>query len=175
MQQQILSAAQQALVTIGVAVFTMLSAIGIGFLNSLKDKAMKSVENMQRDAEQRDLDRASYQLDRIAETVVMSIEQEEKQKILKDMEDGKIDNSELNQLRQLAVSRILNQLTPKLKRILTDGYGDLNAFTADLVSRKVFELKRAETRGKSKPTPKKKPAKRQDKPVKSNDKKLSNK
>ena len=141
MLQELMTALQTAAITAAIAAITALSAVFIAWVNALKNKALKSIQNMEEDHKQTQLDKANEQLDRLTTTVVMSIEQEEKQELLKMVEDNRIDEEELRKLREMAVNRIIDQLSPDAKEILEANHGDINTYTSDLVSRKVLELK----------------------------------
>lgn len=132
---------QTAIAAVLTALITATCAVFISFLNAMKNKALRYIENLDNEKVQRSLSDAVNHLEHVAETVVMSIEQEEKQNIVQMLADGKVDSQELYALRALAVTRIKAQLNSDTMQILEGAYGDVGEYIADVVSRKVLELK----------------------------------
>ena len=72
----------------------------------------------------------------IVQTVVMSIEQEEKRHLLDDDHEGK------EALRFIALGRIKSQLTPESKKIIKDNVIDVDSYILDLISQQVMLIDR---------------------------------
>lgn len=145
MLSELPTAVQSTLLAIAVAALSALSTVVIAYINVLKNKALKAAQNLEQDTNQKKLNSAVSNLEHISETVVMSIEQEEKQQIIAMLADNQIDKEELHKLRQIAVSRIISQLTEDTKNLLSSAFGNLEDYVADLVSRIVLELKLTNT------------------------------
>ena len=87
------------------------------------------------------LSEAVNRVEDIVCTVVTSIEQEEKQEILKAMEDGKVNREELLNLKSVAVNRVKEQLLPDTVKLLEDSFGDITSYISQKVSQQVFAIK----------------------------------
>lgn len=139
--EQLSGAVVQALATILVALVGLVSAVAVSYLNVLKQKAVESISKMENENARTLLNDAIDKVTTLVSTVVMSIEQEEKQEILRASEDGKVDRDELFKLKDVAVKRVQEQLVPETRNILEDGIGDVSEFIADLVSQQVLLIK----------------------------------
>ncbi len=132
------------LTTIITAVITAVGGIIVAYVGVLKNRAIESLQAVKDEQARKALEAAINKTDEIIQAVVTSIEQEEKQEILKAMEDGKVTRDELVKLRDVAVARVQNQLVPETYNLLSDAFGDLSAYLSQKVSQQVFQLKKAE-------------------------------
>lgn len=139
--EQLSGAVVQALATVLVALVGLVSAVAVSYLNVLKQKAVESISKMENENARTLLNDAIDKVTTLVSTVVMSIEQEEKQEILRAAEDGKVDRDELFKLKDVAVKRVEEQLVPETRNILQEGIGDVSKFIADLVSQQVLLIK----------------------------------
>lgn len=138
---QILPALQQALVTILLAAITLCAALGVAFINALKQKALAAISQIESDEKRKLLEDATNKALSAVSSVVMSIEQEEKQEILKAIEDGKLDRDELFKLKDVAFDRVEKQLLPETREILKENVGDVTQYLMDLISQQVLLIK----------------------------------
>lgn len=132
------------LTTIITAVITAVGGIIVAYVGVLKNRAIESLQAVKDEQARKSLEAAINKTDEIIKAVVTSIEQEEKQEILKAMEDGKVTRDELVKLRDVAVARVQNQLVPETYNLLSDAFGDLSAYLSQKVSQQVFQLKQSE-------------------------------
>lgn len=132
------------LTTIITAVITAVGGIIVAYVGVLKNRAIESLQAVKDEHARKALEAAINKTDEIIKAVVTSIEQEEKQEILKAMEDGKVTRDELVKLRDVAVARVQNQLVPETYNLLSDAFGDLSAYLSQKVSQQVFQLKQSE-------------------------------
>lgn len=132
------------LTTIITAVITAVGGIIVAYVGVLKNRAIESLQAVKDEQARKALEAAINKTDEIIKAVVTSIEQEEKQEILKAMEDGKVTRDELVKLRDVAVARVQNQLVPETYNLLSDAFGDLSAYLSQKVSQQVFQLKQSE-------------------------------
>ena len=138
---EVTDAIQNALVTIAVAFISGLSVVAIAYLKVLRDKALAAVDQINNNTTSQILNEAINKAYMLVGNVVTSLEQEEKQAILEAITDGKVTRDELNELKSIAIDRVVNQLGTESVDILTDAFGDLTQYIGDLVSSKVYELK----------------------------------
>ena len=99
-------ALQGALVDIVLVLISTLAVIGVACINLLRKKILANIASIE-DNQMRAIlqDTVNKTADLVA-SVVMSIEQEEKQEIIKAMEDGTMDRNELLNLKNIAVDRV---------------------------------------------------------------------
>lgn len=135
---------QPAMISLVGAAVTALAAVGVAYINALRKKALKHIENMQDEKASKLLQDATNSVFQIVTTVVTSLEQEEKPEILKAIEDGKVTSDELKDLKKIAIGRVQGQLSQEYRKILDETFGNLSEYISDLVSQAVFELKLAE-------------------------------
>lgn len=138
---EIQSALSTLLQTVTVAVITAVGAITVAYIGILKKQALAKIETLQDENAKKALSNAVNSVDEIITTVVTSIEQEEKQEVLKAMEDGKVTRDELTKLKDVAVDRVKQQLLPDTVKLLEQSFGDLSAYISQKVSEQVFNLK----------------------------------
>ena len=138
---EVTDAIQNALVTIAVAFISGLSVVAIAYLKVLRDKALAAVDQINNNTTSQILNEAINKAYMLVGNVVTSLEQEEKQAILEAITDGKVTRDELNELKSIAIDRVVNQLGTESVDILTDAFGDLTQYIGDLISSKVYELK----------------------------------
>lgn len=141
--EELMNALQTGLVTIGVAALTALCGVAVAYINVLKQKALANIDKIEDEKAKSIASAATEQLSQVVATVVSSIEQEEKQEILKAIEDGKVTRDELVNLKTVAIQRVKDQLLPDTWQIIQDTYKDANSYIADLVSQYVLQLKQS--------------------------------
>ncbi len=140
---QVVPALQQAFVTILLAFITLCAALGVSLINVLKEKALESISQIKNEESRKLLADATNKALDVVSSVVMSIEQEEKQEILKAIEDGKLTRDELFKLKEVAYDRVERQLLPETREILKENVGDLTQYLMDLISQQVLLLKKS--------------------------------
>lgn len=138
---EIQDALQTLLTTVSVAVVGALGAIIVAGVGIAKQWAIAKLEGIQDENARKSLNDAITKVSEIVSTVVTSIEQEEKQEILKALEDGKVERDELTGLKDVAVTRVKEQLLPETLDLLENSFGDFTQYVADKVSEQVFNLK----------------------------------
>lgn len=138
---EIQDALQTLLTTVSVAVVGALGAIIVAGVGIAKQWAIAKLEGIQDENARKSLNDAITKVSEIVSTVVTSIEQEEKQEILKALEDGKVERDELTGLKDVAVIRVKEQLLPETLDLLENSFGDFTQYVADKVSEQVFNLK----------------------------------
>ena len=134
-------ALQGALVDIVLVLISTLAVIGVACINLLRKKILANIASIE-DNQMRAIlqDTVNKTADLVA-SVVMSIEQEEKQEIIKAMEDGTMDRNELLNLKNIAVDRVCNQLGSESLEILSEEFGNVAQYIGDLVSQQVLLIK----------------------------------
>lgn len=140
---ELMNALQTGLVTIGVAALTALCGVAVAYINVLKQKALANIDKIEDEKAKSIASVATEQLSQVVAAVVSSIEQEEKQEILKAIEDGKVTRDELVNLKTVAIQRVKDQLLPDTWQVIQDTYKDANSYIADLVSQYVLQLKQS--------------------------------
>lgn len=138
---EITSALQSLVVTVVIALIGLVATSLVTYIGVLKKKAVAAIESIDNETFQNALKSATDKASELVVNVVTSIEQEEKQEILKAMEDGTVDRDELLNLKHIAVERITSQLGAESIKILETAFGDISAYIGDLVSKQVYTLK----------------------------------
>ena len=138
---EIQQALQALLTTVGVAVLSALAVILVQGVNIAKEWALTKSEGIADDNARKLVNDAVIKVNEIVSAVVMSIEQEEKQEILKAMEDGRVTRDELVALKDVAITRVKSQLLPETMELLEESFGDVTEYISDKVSQQVFALK----------------------------------
>lgn len=138
---EINSALQTLLTSVTVAVIAAIGAIAIAGINIFKQWVVAKIQTIDNEEARKALSEAVNRVDDIVCTVVTSIEQEEKQEILKAMEDGKVNREELLNLKSVAVNRVKEQLLPDTVKLLEDSFGDITSYISQKVSQQVFAIK----------------------------------
>ena len=138
---EIQQALQALLTTVGVAVLSALAVILVQGVNIAKEWALTKIEGIADDNARKLVNDAVIRVNEIVSAVVMSIEQEEKQEILKAMEDGNVTRDELVALKDVAITRVKTQLLPETMELLEESFGDVTEYISDKVSQQVFALK----------------------------------
>lgn len=141
MTPELTQAIQSCIQTIVIAVIGVVGTAAVAYLNVLKQKAITSINNMQDEKLRSTLNDAITDAANLVESVVTSLEQEEKQEILKAMEDGKVDRDELCKLKDVAINKVINQLGTESVKILESSFGNIMEYIGDLVSKQVYQLK----------------------------------
>lgn len=138
---EIQGALQTLLTTVVVALLTALGTIAVSCVGLFKEWAITKVKGISDENARKALNDAIYRVNEIVSTVVMSIEQEEKQQILKAMEDGEVTRDELVALKDVAINRVKSQLVPDAWQLLEESFGNVTDYISDKVSQQVFSLK----------------------------------
>ena len=138
---EIQQALQALLTTVGVAVLSALAVILVQGVNIAKEWALTKIEGIADDNARKLVNDAVIRVNEIVSAVVMSIEQEEKQEILKAMEDSNVTRDELVALKDVAITRVKTQLLPETMELLEESFGDVTEYISDKVSQQVFALK----------------------------------
>lgn len=138
---EIQQALQALLTTVGVAALSALAVILVQGVNIAKEWALRKIEGIADDNARKLVNDAVIKVNEIVSAVVMSIEQEEKQEILKAMEDGRVTRDELVALKDVAITRVKSQLLPETMELLEESFGDVTEYISDKVSQQVFALK----------------------------------
>lgn len=138
---EIQQALQALLTTVGVAVLSALAVILVQGVNIAKEWALTKIKGIADDNARKLVNDAVIRVNEIVSAVVMSIEQEEKQEILKAMEDGNVTRDELVALKDVAINRVKTQLLPETMELLEESFGDVTEYISDKVSQQVFALK----------------------------------
>lgn len=138
---EIQQALQALLTTVGVAVLSALAVILVQGVNLAKEWACEKIAGIADDNARKVVNDAIFRVSEIVSAVVTSIEQEEKQEILKAMEDGNVSRDELVALKDVAITRVKSQLLPETMELLEETFGDVTEYISDKVSQQVFALK----------------------------------
>ena len=141
--EELIKALQSGLVTIGIALLTTVCGVAVAYINVLKKQALAKIDQLDNEKAKELASNATEQLSQVVAAVVSSIEQEEKQEILKAMEDGEVTRDELLNLKNVAIARVKDQLLPDTWKVLQDTYKDAEGFIGDLVSAYVLQLKQS--------------------------------
>lgn len=140
---EIQDALQTLLTTVTVAVITALGAILVSSVGLVKEWVLAKVQAVQDENARKMIESAVSQVETIVCAVVTSIEQEEKQEVLKALEDGNVTRDELTGLKDVAVQRVKQQLLPDTLQLLESSFGDITSYISDKVSQQVFTLKQS--------------------------------
>ena len=140
---EIQDALQTLLTTVTVAVITALGAILVSGVGLVKEWVLAKVQAVQDENARKMIESAVAQVENIVCAVVTSIEQEEKQEVLKALEDGNVTRDELTALKDVAVQRVKQQLLPDTLQLLESSFGDITSYISDKVSQQVFTLKQS--------------------------------
>ena len=138
---EIQQALQALLTTVGVTVLSALAVILVQGVNLAKEWACEKIAGIADDNARKVVNDAIFRVSEIVSAVVTSIEQEEKQEILKAMEDGNVSRDELVALKDVAITRVKSQLLPETMELLEETFGDVTEYISDKVSQQVFALK----------------------------------
>lgn len=138
---EIQQALQALLTTVGVAVLSALAVILVQGVNLAKEWACEKIAGIADENARKVVNDAIFRVSEIVSAVVTSIEQEEKQEILKAMEDGNVSRDELVALKDVAITRVKSQLLPETMELLEETFGDATEYISDKVSQQVFALK----------------------------------
>lgn len=138
---EIQQALQALLTTVGVAVLSALAVILVQGVNLAKEWACEKIAGIADENARKVVNDAIFRVSEIVSAVVTSIEQEEKQEILKAMEDGNVSRDELVALKDVAITRVKSQLLPETMELLEETFGDVTEYISDKVSQQVFALK----------------------------------
>lgn len=144
MPAEVNEALQQLLVTVILGVLSVISVTIVSYLNILKKKAVAYIQNMGDERAKKSLEAAINKASELVTNVVTALEQEEKQEILKAIEDGKVTRDELFKLKDLAIDKVIELLGEEAVKVLDDAFGDATEYIANLVSTKVYDLKAAQ-------------------------------
>lgn len=138
---EIQQALQALITTVGVAVLSALAVILVQGVNLAKEWACEKIAGIADDNARKVVNDAIFRVSEIVSAVVTSIEQEEKQEILKAIEDGNVSRDELVALKNVAITRVKSQLLPETMELLEETFGDVTEYISDKVSQQVFALK----------------------------------
>lgn len=144
MPAEVNEALQQLLVTVILGVLSVISVTIVSYLNILKKKAVAYIQNMGDERAKKSLEAAINKASELVTNVVTALEQEEKQEILKAIEDGKVTRDELFKLKDIAIDKVIELLGDETVKVLQDAFGDVTEYIANLVSTKVYDLKAAQ-------------------------------
>ena len=144
MPAEVNEALQQLLVTVILGVLSIISVTVVSYLNLLKKKVVAYIQNMSDEKARKSLEAAINKASELVTNVVTEIEQEEKQEILKAIEDGKVTRDELFKLKDIAIDKVIDLLGDETIKVLQDAFGDVTEYIANLVSTKVYDLKAAQ-------------------------------
>ena len=144
MPAEVNEALQQLLVTVILGVLSVISVTIVSYLNILKKKAVAYIQNMGDERAKKSLEAAINKASELVTNVVTALEQEEKQEILKAIEDGKVTRDELFKLKDIAIDKVIELLGEEAVKVLDDAFGDATEYIANLVSTKVYDLKAAQ-------------------------------
>lgn len=144
MPAEVNEALQQLLVTVILGVLSVISVTIVSYLNILKKKAVAYIQNIADEKAKKSLEAATNKAYELVTNVVTALEQEEKQDILKAIEDGKVTRDELFKLKDIAIDKVIELLGEESVKVLDDAFGDATEYIANLVSTKVYDLKAAQ-------------------------------
>ena len=144
MPAEVNEALQQLLVTVILGVLSIISVTVVSYLNLLKKKVVAYIQNMSDEKARKSLEAAINKASELVTNVVTALEQEEKQEILKAIEDGKVTRDELFKLKDIAIDKVIDLLGDETIKVLQDAFGDVTEYIANLVSCKVYDLKAAQ-------------------------------
>ena len=144
MPAEVNEALQQLLVTVILGVLSIISVTVVSYLNLLKKKVVAYIQNMSDEKARKSLEAAINKASELVTNVVTALEQEEKQEILKAIEDGKVTRDELFKLKDIAIDKVIDLLGDETIKVLQDAFGDVTEYIANLVSTKVYDLKAAQ-------------------------------
>ena len=144
MPAEVNEALQQLLVTVILGVLSVISVTIVSYLNILKKKAVAYIQNIGDEKAKKSLEAATNKAYELVTNVVTALEQEEKQEILKAIEDGKVTRDELFKLKDIAIDKVIELLGEESVKVLDDAFGDATEYIANLVSTKVYDLKAAQ-------------------------------
>ena len=145
MPPEVNEALQQLLVTVILGVLSVISVTIVSYLNVLKKKAVAYIQNIGDEKAKKSLEAAINKAHELVINIVTSLEQEEKQEILKAIEDGKVTRDELFKLKDIAIDKVLESLGDETVEVLDNAFGDSAEYIANLVSTKVYDLKAAQS------------------------------
>lgn len=117
-----------------LAIFIVVLGGVVGILSAIR--LLYSLHIQKRDEKYLEKCMAFESLISIVQTVVMSIEQEEKSQLLKDDHRGK------QALRFMALNRVKAQLTEEVTEIISDNVIDVDSYILDLISQQVMLIDR---------------------------------
>ena len=144
MPAEVNEALQQLLVTVILGVLSVISVTIVSYLNILKKKAVAYIQNIGDEKAKKSLEAATNKAYELVTNVVTALEQEEKQEILKSIEDGKVTRDELFKLKDIAIDKVIELLGEESVKVLDDAFGDATEYIANLVSTKVYDLQAAQ-------------------------------
>lgn len=147
MTPELTQAIQSCITTIVIAIIGLAGTAAVAYLNVLKQKALTAIQGMEDSKLKQSLDDAVSKAADLVESVVTSLEQEEKQEILEAMADGKVTKDELYKLKDKAVSKVTSQLGAGSVKILEEAFGNITEYIGDLVSKQVYTLKNSKNEG----------------------------
>ena len=145
MPAEVNEALQQLLVTVILGVLSVISVTIVSYLNILKKKAVAYIQNIGDEKAKKSLEAAINKAHELVINIVTSLEQEEKQEILKAIEDGEVTRDELFKLKDIAIDKVIESLGAETVEVLNNAFGDTTEYIANLVSTKVYDLKAAQS------------------------------
>lgn len=146
---EVLTTAQQSLITIISLLISTGAIVLTLYLNKLRKRA---IEELNKISDNSTKDLAEKSINRIVDltvTVVDSIQQELVYSIKEGITNGTNTKEDLTKLKDLAVSRIMSQITPSVKEAAMNQITDVEKYVKDLVSQEVLILRLNEENNKT--------------------------
>lgn len=141
MKEQLITAVAPQLMDVSVAVFTLLCAMAVLYLQKgaahLKQQAARLKDEELRQVIWDAIDR----VDEAAEKVVSKIEQTTAGKLREAVKSGKADRAELLRLGQQAYREIRQTVGPEVLNVLEKSMGDFDNYLISTIESKVRQLK----------------------------------
>lgn len=132
---------QDALVTVGTAVISLLAAYAVKAIRDLTVKLQVETIKLANEDERQLIEAAITRVNNLATTTVTSIEQTTAKALRESVKLGTADKKDLMQLAEDALFQIQTSLSDEYLIAIEDSFGDAEAYILNVIEQKVWELK----------------------------------
>ncbi len=145
MPAEVTTTVNQVLINLILVIITLLAALISLYVQKGIKKLQAETEKIKDEGIRNLIDTALIRLNDVTEKTVNAIEQTVKKDLLKAIEDGTIDRSELKNLSVQAYNEIVTILEPEYMDIITDSMGNAEKYIMNLIEDKLKEIKLKQT------------------------------
>lgn len=134
-------AVTDVLVSVALAVITLLGSYAVYYIKKASDKVKVEIEKLEDEEFENFISRALNRLSEVATLTVNKIEQQTAKILREAIKDGKASKTELEALSMDAYSEIIKVLEPEYVELLNDVLGDTKVYIMNLIEDKLVEVK----------------------------------
>lgn len=125
-------------------VLTLVTAVAGVLIANISAWAKKETQKVTDENQRNLINGVIDDVARLAGLTVKAIEQTTASTLREAVRDGKVDREELVELGTKAVNELKSSLTPEAKKVITDNFGDLEAYLKKEIESSLHDLKQGQ-------------------------------